>query len=221
MERVPKWVLAMIIALVLIAGSVVTYVLLSNKCSTLSNNTTFKSTDANVLLESEYRGRLNKFELAVYNRYPAFIKNKMLHNFKNKNLSVVEKSKLDALQNAVNNTLASSTPANSEADSVLKVASEPFKVVLDNGKVLNVNPVVESIQIWRSERDPGVVKYDMTKTVQNVKELSPLLENPSLDDNEKKELEEATSKIINTLKEYQNSKYKSAAITAVATALSK
>ena len=221
MERVPKWVLAMIIALVLIAGSVVTYVLLTDKCSPLSNNTTFKSTDANVLIESEYRGRLNKMELAVYNRYPAFIKNKMLHKFKNKNPSVVEKSKLDALQNAVNNALASSAPGNSEADSVLKVASEPFKVVLDNGKVLNVNPVVESVQIWRSDRDPGVVKYDMTKTIQNVKELSPLLENQSLDDNEKKELEEATSKIINTLKEYQNSKYKSAAITAVATALSK
>lgn len=189
--------------------------------STLANNTSFKSTDANVLLESEYRGKMSKMELAVYNRYPAFMKVMMLNNFKRKNPSIVEKTKLDALQNAVNNTLASSNPASSEAESVLKVAAEPFKIVLDNGKVLNVNPVVESIQIWRSSAEPGIVKYDISKTVQSVKELVPLLAKTELADDEKKELEEASSKIINALNEYQMTKYKSAAITAVATALRK
>lgn len=189
--------------------------------STLANNTSFKSTDANVLLESEYRSKLSKMELAMYNRYPAFMKVMMLNNFKRKNPAVVEKSKLDALQNAVNNTLASSTPASSEAESVLKVAAEPFKVVLDNGNVLNVNPVVESVQIWRSNDEPGVVKYDISKTVRGVKELAPLLAKTELSGNEKKELDEASTKIINALNEYQMTKYKSAAITAVATALRK
>jgi hypothetical protein len=167
--------------------------------------------DIDSMIEAEYKKSLNRFNLLVYRNLSAGSKKKRLDGFIKKNPDLVDKIKKEALQNSVNAVIAKHNSVSSGGDlqAIIDIASESFNITLSNGKVIPIRPVIKKVSLWTPERN-GYILYDAEATISQFKEKI------NGDDNL---IAEGVMQINNTLKDYSECKYKSASITAVATAL--
>jgi hypothetical protein len=225
MSEVLNFVWFLIKTVLIILGCIFLYIIWALNNLFGSN---YVNKNADDMIESEYKKSLNRFNLLLYRNLPSNMKKNRLDNFISKNPKLVDKIKKESLQNSVNAVIAkynnekiekynlsesdNATRYNfvdKELQAIIDIASESFNITLSNGDVMPIKPKIKHVYLWSPSND-GYVIYDVEATISEFK-------NKLNKDNDL--VEEGIKQINNTLKEYSNSKYKSASITAVATAL--
>ncbi len=204
--------------------------------SAFSGRVEYKNSDVDILIENEYKKSLSGLARGFYERAPAGLKKMYLDGFKRGSPQVVDRLKKEALQNAVDNIviesrIKSSNPQSMnvprapmskidmEVSSIMRLAEEPFNITLQDGKVVVVKPFVGEMRVWKSPSEPGFIAYDVGRTLSNILPVVEAMTKGLQLQEANRIKEEVYKKVVSTLNEYQNSKYKSAAISAVASAV--